>query len=171
MLVTAEQEKATGAAVGYAASRSATATKTDTAIAETPQSITVIGAEQIDTLKAQNITDAIAYAIGGARAPYIERIGDEVMLRGFIIPTSFRDGTRYTKSTWNWVRSQPAPLQYAPGLGCHFRSVQPQRRSAFGGGTLSAARRSPAALAPSTWPATAWCHSPASASPSRRWLA
>ncbi|MYM27721.1 TonB-dependent siderophore receptor [Duganella sp. CY15W] len=101
VLVTAEQEKATGAVMGYAASRSATATKTDTAIAETPQSITVIGAEQIETLKAQNLTDAIAYAIGGARAPYVERIGDEVMLRGFMIPTSFRDGTRYQSNRFD----------------------------------------------------------------------
>jgi iron complex outermembrane receptor protein len=101
VVVTAEQETAAGPVQGYAAKRSATGTKTDTAVLETPQSITVIGAEQIETLKAQNVTDAVAYSVGGVRAPYGERVGDEVMLRGFLIPTSFRDGTRYQSNRFD----------------------------------------------------------------------
>ena len=52
--VTGEQESATGAVQGYAAKRSATGTKTDTPLLETPQSVTVIGAEQIEVLRAQS---------------------------------------------------------------------------------------------------------------------
>lgn len=101
VVVTAAAETATGPVQGYVANRSATGTKTDTPVLETPQSITVIGAEQIETLKAQSLTDAIAYSVGAARAPYIERVGDEVMLRGFMIPTSFRDGTRYQSNRFD----------------------------------------------------------------------
>jgi iron complex outermembrane receptor protein len=93
--VKAEQEAPTGPVQGYVASRSATGTKTDTPLVETPQSITVVGAEQIEILKAQNINDAIAYSVGAMRLPYSERIGDEILLRGFSIPTTLRDGTRY----------------------------------------------------------------------------
>lgn len=91
----AERETATGPVQGYLAKRSATATKTDTPINETPQSVTIIGADQIETLKAQSITDAIAYSVGALRAPYTERTGDEVTMRGFVSQTTFRDGTRY----------------------------------------------------------------------------
>lgn len=92
---TAQQEEAAGPVMGYVASRSATGTKTDTALLETPQSVTVIGAEQIETLRAQSITDAVAYSIGALRPPYTERTGDEILLRGFSIPTTLRDGMRY----------------------------------------------------------------------------
>ena len=99
--VTAQQETATSAVPGYVASRSATGTKTDTPILETPQSITVIGAEQIEVLKAQSIAEAITYSVGGARAPYVDRTGDSVMLRGFVIPSTFRDGTRYQSNRFD----------------------------------------------------------------------
>lgn len=101
IIVTAQQEKASGPVQGYVANRSATGTKTDTPILETPQSITVIGAEQIETLKAQSIVDAIAYSVGGMRTPYVDRVGDEVLLRGFTIPTSFRDGMRYQSNRFD----------------------------------------------------------------------
>lgn len=45
----AERETATGPVQGYAAKRSATATKTDTPVTEVPQSVSVIGREEIDT--------------------------------------------------------------------------------------------------------------------------
>ena len=93
--VTGEQESATGAVQGYVAKRSATGTKTDTPLLETPQSVTVIGAEQIEVLRAQSINDAISYSVGALRLPYGERTGDAVVLRGFMIPTTLRDGTRY----------------------------------------------------------------------------
>ena len=97
VLVTAqaERETATGPVRGYAARRSATGTKTDTPIIETPQSITVIAADQIEVLGAQSITDAVAYSVGALRAPYMERTGDVVVLRGFSVNASYRDGTRY----------------------------------------------------------------------------
>jgi iron complex outermembrane receptor protein len=89
------QESAAGPVTGYVARRSATGTKTDTPILETPQSISVIGADQIETLRATSINDAIAYSVGALRLPYGERTGDAVMLRGFMVPMTLRDGTMY----------------------------------------------------------------------------
>nr|WP_222853070.1 hypothetical protein [Massilia genomosp. 1] len=51
VLDNAEPETASGPIRGYVARRSATATKTDTPIIETPQSVSVVGAQEIDTLK------------------------------------------------------------------------------------------------------------------------
>ncbi len=90
-----QAESPVGPLDGYAARRSLTGTKTDTPWLETPQSVTVVGAEQIEALGALSITDAVAYAVGAARAPYTERTGDELTLRGFTVPSTFRDGLRY----------------------------------------------------------------------------
>lgn len=66
----AEQETATGPVAGYVAKRSATGTKTDTPIIETPQSISVISAERIAAIGATNLRDALAYTPGVNIAPY-----------------------------------------------------------------------------------------------------
>src|SRR4051794_3091786 len=49
---------------GYVAKRSRTATKTDTTLLETPQSITVITRDQLDMRNVQNITEALRYTAG-----------------------------------------------------------------------------------------------------------
>ncbi len=49
---------------GFVATRSATATKTNTPLIETPQSITVIGTEQIEAQGAQTLTQATQYTAG-----------------------------------------------------------------------------------------------------------
>ena len=97
----ADEESASGPVQGYVATRSATGTRTDTPLLETPQSITVIGAQQIETLKPQNITDAMAYSVGAMRLPYVERTGDNLLSRGFVIPMSFRDGNRYQVNSFD----------------------------------------------------------------------
>lgn len=58
------QESATGPVNGYIARRSATGTKTDTAIMETPLSVHVIAREQIEQQGAQRITQALRYTPG-----------------------------------------------------------------------------------------------------------
>lgn len=98
-----EQETATGPVLGYVAKRSATATKTDTAIIETPQSISVVTADQIETQKAATLLDALQYSagvIGELSALGTTLYGsDSVFLRGFQADPQFgsfyRDGMRY----------------------------------------------------------------------------
>ena len=62
--VTAEGETASGPARGFVAKRSATGTKTDTALVETPQSITVVTREQVEAQAADSLDQAFAYSAG-----------------------------------------------------------------------------------------------------------
>ena len=57
-------ESPRGPIQGYVASRSSTGTKTNTAINETPQSISVIGAEQIRDQAPRKFDDVLRYAPG-----------------------------------------------------------------------------------------------------------
>lgn len=97
------QENASGPVHGYVARRSATATKTDTPLIETPQSITVIGAEEIETLKSQSLQDALGYVAGVNRAEGQDRTTDAFFLRGFKTGNSsvFRDGRQYVVNYYN----------------------------------------------------------------------
>ncbi len=108
----AEQETATGPVQGYAARRSATGTKTDTPLIETPQSITVIGAEEIETLKAQSLQDALGYAAGVNRAEGLDRTTDAFYLRGFKTGNAsvLRDGSPYVVNYYNG-RQEPYGLE------------------------------------------------------------
>lgn len=62
--VTTEGETASGPVNGIVARRSATGTKTDTALIETPQSITVVTREQMDAQAADSLDQAFGYSAG-----------------------------------------------------------------------------------------------------------
>src|SRR5690606_41963145 len=59
-----EMETATGPVKGYTATRSATATKTDTASTETPRSISVVTAQRLEDQGRQTVQDALRHASG-----------------------------------------------------------------------------------------------------------
>ena len=62
---------------------SATATKTDTPVLETPQSVTTITRKQLDDLNPQSVKDALNYAAGVLSAPDTTSRYDSIFLRGF----------------------------------------------------------------------------------------
>nr|USU30577.1 TonB-dependent siderophore receptor [Methylobacterium sp. OTU13CASTA1] len=85
---------ALGAVPGYVASRSVVATKTDTPILETAQSVSVIGRKQIEDANALTINQALRYTPGvtteqrgGAGSTRLEQF----LIRGFNAPV-FLDG-------------------------------------------------------------------------------
>lgn len=94
--VKAANESADGPVPGVVAKRSATGTKTDTAIVEVPQSISVIGAREMEDKGMVTLTDALAQTPGVAVNPYgfDSRAPDWVTLRGFDgwYTSSYRDG-------------------------------------------------------------------------------
>ncbi|XAH25251.1 TonB-dependent siderophore receptor [Xylophilus sp. GW821-FHT01B05] len=96
--VTAKGETADGPVHGYVARRSATATKTDTPIIETPQSISVIGREEMEDRGAQNVMEAMRYTAGIVTESYgLDPRGfDYIKSRGFSTTNSgqYRDGLR-----------------------------------------------------------------------------
>lgn len=95
---------ATGPVEGYVATSTATATKTATPIIETPQSISVVTADQMETLKAQSLADALAYTPGIVMAPGYANSYDVFFSRGFRIQDGtgniYRDGLRLGGSGW-----------------------------------------------------------------------
>ncbi|MFY1923727.1 TonB-dependent siderophore receptor [Achromobacter dolens] len=102
--VTGAAENAWGPVQGYVARRSATATKTDTPIIETPQSISVITADRYNTLGATNIKDALAYTPGVSTTTYgSDSRYDRVSLRGFdaYTPGFYLDGLPL-RNNGNW---------------------------------------------------------------------
>jgi iron complex outermembrane receptor protein len=80
----AEKETATSAVPGYTARRSATATKTDTPLIETPQSISVVTRDRMDAIGATTLVDALGYTPGVIAGTYGQDSRyDWVTLRGF----------------------------------------------------------------------------------------
>lgn len=83
---------------GYVAERSATATKTDIPLIESPQSVSVIGREQIEDRDADTLARAVEYSPGIA---VLNRFNNNVVdsnainIRGFqAADATYRDGTR-----------------------------------------------------------------------------
>ncbi|KYO56001.1 TonB-dependent siderophore receptor [Tistrella mobilis] len=79
-------EVATGPVAGYVATRTATATKTDTPLLETPQSVSVVTRDQMSARAVTTEGEALAYTAGvrvGGRAGGIMPGGDNIQVRGF----------------------------------------------------------------------------------------
>ena len=81
------RETALGPVNGYIASRSATGTKTDTPLIETPQSITVVTRDQIIAQNPQSVPQALRYAPGieAESRGNIAGSADIIYGRGFIM--------------------------------------------------------------------------------------
>jgi iron complex outermembrane receptor protein len=103
-------ETAVGPVEGYVATRSATATKTDTPLIRTPQSVSVIGTEQIIAQKAQTLSEAVRYTPG----IFANQFGpdtrlDWFIIRGFSATESglFRDGLQLFQTSFANYRIDP----------------------------------------------------------------
>jgi iron complex outermembrane receptor protein len=109
-------ETASGPVSGYVARRSATGTKTDTPIIETPQTISVVGAEQMRATGAQTLQQALVYTSGIATGTSGENtaIADSFYLRGFQADNQFgsfyRDGMRHMANIYNG-KQEPYALE------------------------------------------------------------
>ncbi|MGH6860675.1 MAG: TonB-dependent siderophore receptor, partial [Phyllobacterium sp.] len=77
-------EPATGPVKGFVPKRSATGSKTNTAIEDIPQSVSVIGREQIDDQGAQKIDEALRYSAGIFAQPFgVDNDTNWLYIRGF----------------------------------------------------------------------------------------
>ncbi|VFR42507.1 Ferrichrome-iron receptor [plant metagenome] len=85
---TAFQESATGPVQGFVATRSAVGTKTDTPILETPQSVSVVGRDALETQGTLNVANGLRYTAGMGAAAYSNGDGnayDTFTMRGFVV--------------------------------------------------------------------------------------
>ena len=111
---------------GFTATTSASATKTDTPLVETPQSISVVTRGQLDARNAQSLQEALAYTPGILTGLYgFAPQLDAFWIRGFDAAYFgiFRDGLRQpTGQVFAGIRTEPLRTvgdQRAarPGLG------------------------------------------------------
>jgi len=108
---TSDNETATGPVFGYVAKRSATATKTDTPIMETPQSITVITRDRIEAQGAQSVQQAMGYTAGVHAGLYgNDNRGDWGRFRGTDF-TQYQDGLLNAVGFYNNVRPDVYALE------------------------------------------------------------
>lgn len=101
----AKAETAEGPVEGYVAKRSISATKTDTPIAEVPQTVNVVTADQIAATKAQSLREALSYTPGVVAREGSDHTSDEFTIRGFQASSTtgsiYRDGTKYTVNVYD----------------------------------------------------------------------
>ena len=99
ILVQGQGETATSHFEGFAATRSATGTKTDTPLIETPQAVTVIGSDELRSRDAKSLQDALSYVAGVNRYEGADRTTESFIIRGFRAlagySSLYRDGMKY----------------------------------------------------------------------------
>lgn len=105
-------ETATSPVQEYVAKNSATGTKTDTPLRETPQSISVIGKEQIRDQGAQSLQESVRYTAGVAADTYgPDSRSDNIRIRGLDAPV-YLDGMRYNYGYYvNTIPYEPYSLE------------------------------------------------------------
>lgn len=94
-----QSESPTGPVTGFVANRSLTATKTDTSLAETPQSISVVTKDQMRAQGAESLTQILRYTaavVPETRGSTASRL-DMLTIRGFS-PATYLDGLRVPSS-------------------------------------------------------------------------
>lgn len=111
----AEVETATGPVRGLVARRSASATKTDTPIMETPQTITVVTAEQMQVQRVRDLEQAFEYAAGVRPVSGYSGSYDAIVSRGFQANAGsgslFADGLKVSDNSWASGKQEPYGLE------------------------------------------------------------
>ncbi|WP_342150386.1 TonB-dependent siderophore receptor [Methylorubrum sp. SB2] len=99
---------------GFVATRTSTATKTNTSLLETPQSVSVIGQEQLRATGAQTLTQATQYTPG----VYSGVFGNDArldwfLLRGFVAHDYglYKDGLQLLNYGFNYFRTDPFGIE------------------------------------------------------------
>lgn len=110
--VTSERETAWGPIDGIFATESAAGTKTEAPIVTTPQSLSVIGAEQIRMQAAATVDAAVRYTPGvNSSAAGLNNSQDIVAIRGFSGENQFLDGLALPAGTLTSPRIEPYGLE------------------------------------------------------------
>jgi iron complex outermembrane recepter protein len=89
-------ERGDGPVKGYVAKASRTGTKTDTPLSKTPQSVSVVSADQIEDQAAKSVAQALRYS-SGVFTEYrgASNLHDEMFVRGFYYVPRFVNGLLY----------------------------------------------------------------------------
>ncbi|MDX3926019.1 MAG: TonB-dependent siderophore receptor [Shinella sp.] len=101
-----EGDGAAGPIEGYVARVTSAGTKTDTPILETPQSVSVITADQIANQGATSLADTLSYTPGiTSQSGTFSRAVDDLTIRGFNVANgnmgSLRDGMKFQSNVYD----------------------------------------------------------------------
>ncbi|MBD8554995.1 TonB-dependent siderophore receptor [Rhizobium sp. CFBP 8762] len=104
--IVVQGQNAFGPVEGYLASSNSSATKTDTPLIETPQSVTVVTADQISNQKATSVADTLSYTPGvTTQSGTFSRIVDDFTIRGFNVANgntgTLRDGMKFQSNVYD----------------------------------------------------------------------
>ncbi|MEZ0316602.1 MAG: TonB-dependent siderophore receptor [Methylophilaceae bacterium] len=112
---TETSETAWGPVKGYVAKRSGTATKIDSEVIETPQSIAIVTAEQIEDTKATSLAEAMAYTPGIMHDWGYSNSYDVFYSRGYRLQDGnggvYRDGLKLGASGWASGQQEPYGME------------------------------------------------------------
>lgn len=102
-------ENPTAPVVGKVALRNGSATKSNAAITETPQSVSVVTADEMRDRKSDTLADALSYTPGFTSQPSsFNRTSDRFRMRGFDVESatggSLRDGMRLQYNSYDGVQ-------------------------------------------------------------------
>jgi len=106
----AEREDRWGPATGFVARQSATATKTDTPILETPQSVSVVTRAEMDAQQAQTVRATLRFVPGVAISDDADNRLDSISSRGFALD-QYLDGLKALAGTWSVPKIEPYLLE------------------------------------------------------------
>lgn len=135
-------EHALGPTRGYLANRTATGTKTDTPLLETPRSISVATRAQMQDRKVQNLDDAVRYMPGVIASSYgSDSRADWMKIRGFE-PIQMLDGLPLPKGSYTMAKLETWNLERVAVLRGPASSVYGQTPP---GGLVDAVSRRPQA--------------------------
>jgi iron complex outermembrane receptor protein len=104
-------ETGDGLVVGYVAKKTLTGTKTDTPIAKTPQSISVVAKDQIEDQHASSVAETLRYT-PGVFTEYrgASNLRDELFVRGFYYVPKYLGGL-FLGSDLSYVKIDPYLLE------------------------------------------------------------
>ncbi len=102
----AERETPTGPVFGYVALRAGAGSKTDSAIIDTPQSISVVTNDELRSRQAETLSQALNYTPGFTSQPTsFNRTADRFRIRGMDVESatsgSMRDGLRLQSNSYD----------------------------------------------------------------------
>ncbi|KMM94820.1 TonB-dependent siderophore receptor [Pseudomonas lundensis] len=133
-------ETAWGPTSGYLAQRTASGTKTDTALREAPRSISIATRSQMQDRAVQNLDDAVRYMPGVTASSYgSDSRAEWLKVRGFE-PTQFLDGLPLPKGTYAMPKLETWDLERVALLRGPASSVYGQTPA---GGLLDMVSRRP----------------------------
>ncbi|SCY24837.1 TonB-dependent siderophore receptor [Microvirga guangxiensis] len=112
--VTEQRESGTGPVNGYVARQTTSGSKTDTPLIETPQSVSVVGREQIEDQGAQSVVEATRYSPGVRSESFgADPRNDWFLIRGFPAQTTgyYLDSLQLFSTSFATFKLEPYGLE------------------------------------------------------------